>query len=106
LTISDEDELHHVMIGEAAMNLIFSREEVSTGSLINQLQSMARLEEDDDRLLKIWAARKWLLQHKQGSTDAYKKPHWLTAGTEHADPGNREADIRLHRVPDSENMEP
>lgn len=105
MTISDEDELHHVMIGEAAMNLIFSREEVSTGSLINQLQSMARLEEDDDRLLKIWAARKWLLEHKQGSTAAYKKPHWLTAETEHADASNREADIRLHRFSDSENIE-
>lgn len=105
MTISDEDELHHVMIGEAAMNLIFSREEVSTGSLINQLQHMARLEEDDDRLLKIWAARKWLLEHKQGSAAVYKKPNWLTAETEHAQPGNREAEIRLHRFSDSEKAE-
>lgn len=105
MTISDEDELHHVMIGEAAMNLIFSREEVSTGSLINQLQNMARLEEDDDRLLKIWAARKWLLQHKQAGDYAGHTRSWMTTEGEHPAPGGSEADIRLFRFSDNEKAE-
>lgn len=99
--ISDEDERQHVIIGEAAMNLIFSREEISLGSLINQLQSMASVEEDDDRLLKIWEARKWLLEYKKGSTVALSGHHWLSSpGCQH-DPVSNVSDIHMGVYADS-----
>ncbi|MTD26199.1 hypothetical protein [Erwinia sorbitola] len=93
--ISDEDENQHVIIGEAAMNLIFSREEISLGSLINQLQSMASAEEDDDRLLKIWEARRWLLEYKKGSLALPADNLWLSSPGHHSDPVSKESDINM-----------
>jgi len=95
LYISDEDERQHVIIGEAAMNLIFSREEISLGSLINQLQSMASVEEDDDRLLKIWEARKWLLEYKKGSIVPGSGHHWLSSPGYQNEPVSNESDIHM-----------
>lgn len=95
MSIYDKDEKQHVVIGEAAMNIIFSREEVSLGSLINQLQSMASVEEDDDRLLKIWEARKWLLAFKKGSIAPVAGNQWLSSPTHSGDPISKESDIHL-----------
>jgi hypothetical protein len=103
LTISDEDEKQHVVIGEAAMNLIFNREEISLGALINQLQSMASAEQDDDRLLKIWEARKWLLEFKKGALTAPSGNHWLASPDNQSDPASKESDIHMGLYADSDN---
>lgn len=95
MSIFDKDEKQQVVIGEAAMNIIFSREEVSLGSLINQLQSMAGLEEDDDRLLKLWEARKWLLAFKKGSITPPAAHQWLSSPPCSGDAVSRESDIHL-----------
>lgn len=76
---SDADGRDHVMIGEAVIHLIYNREEVSLSALINQLQSMAVDEDDDERLLKIWQARKWLLEHRPGSSAAERGQYWLAS---------------------------
>ncbi|MBD8165237.1 hypothetical protein [Erwinia persicina] len=102
MSISDEDEKQHVVIGEAAMNLIFSREEVSLGSLINQLQSMARTEDDEDRLLKIDEARTWLLEYKKGRTTAPAGNHWLASSGHQNDPVSKESDITMNVYSDTE----
>lgn len=95
LTISEEDELLHIMIGEAAMNVVFSREEISLGNLLNQLQAMASSEEDDERLLCIWKARKWLLEYKQVTNPLTATDSWLSSFTPQQDPDAKESDIRF-----------
>ncbi|WP_158780682.1 hypothetical protein [Pantoea sp. BAV 3049] len=95
---SDEDDTNHVMIGEAAINLIINREEISPGSLINQLQIMASNEENDDRLLKIWEARKWLLDFRKGNVSSAQGQHWLASLERQPDVRSKEADIRPGRA--------
>lgn len=95
MSITDEDDKQHVVIGEAAMNLIFSREEVSLGSLINQLQAMAGAEKDDDRLQNISEARKWLLGYKKGSIAPPSGNQWLSSAGQHSDPTSKDSDITL-----------
>lgn len=95
---SDEDSRDHIMIGEAAMHLIFNREEISLSALINQLQSMAVGEEDDERLLKIWEARKWLLEYRKGSSATERGQNWLASLDRQPDASAKEADIRLNRA--------
>lgn len=105
LTISEEDELLHIMIGEAAMNVVFSREEISLGTLLNQLQAMASDEEDDDRLLSIWKARKWLLEYKQVTNPLTSTSNWLFSSRPQPDPQAKESDIRLSSAQGSEKSE-
>lgn len=94
MLITDEDQEHHIMLGEAAMSLIFSREEISPAALLQQLQAMAGEEDDDDRLLQIWQARTWLLRQKCTQKVPHD-PHWLTSSDSHNDPESRGAEIRL-----------
>ncbi len=59
LDIISEDK-QHVILGEAAINLIFKQEEVTVMTLIRELNAMAENEPEDDRLITIHAARGWL----------------------------------------------
>ncbi|MGB9097914.1 hypothetical protein [Erwinia sp.] len=92
--MTDEDQEHHIMLGEAAMSLIFSREVINPSALLQKLQAMAGDEEDDERLMQIWQARNWLLKQKCSQNIS---PHqgWLTSSDSHNDPESRGADIRL-----------
>ena len=102
MTISEEDESLHIMIGEAAMNVVFSREEISLGSLLNQLQAMAVNEEDDERLLSIWKARKWLLEYKQVTNPLSSTSSWLSSSRPQQDPDAKESDIRFRPTRESD----
>jgi len=55
-----EDEIGHVIIGEAALSLALSEKEISVYSLIDELGFMARMEASDQRLVEIHEARSWL----------------------------------------------
>lgn len=54
------DEQGYVIIGEAALSLALGKKEVSVSSLISVLKDMATVEKDDDRLLEIFEACRWL----------------------------------------------
>jgi len=55
-----EDEIGHVIIGEAALSLALSEKEISVFSLIDELSYMAKEEASDERLVEIHEARSWL----------------------------------------------
>ncbi|MEN4928562.1 hypothetical protein ABEI22_05580 [Erwinia billingiae] len=93
MTITDEDQEHHVMLGEAAMSLIFSRQEISPAALLHQLQVMAVDEDDDDRLLQIAQTRKWLVTQKNHHAGTPSK-NAVTASDSQNDPESRGADNR------------
>ncbi len=57
--ISDEAK-GNALIGEAAMNLIFNREEVTVSTLLKKLKSMAEHEIDEGRLLLMHEVCRWL----------------------------------------------
>lgn len=82
--MSDSDDYNkiHILLGEATMSLIDSRKEVSSETLSIQLKQMAAEENDDQRVIEIWKARKWLLQHSvqnmAGRHGGYASPgRWL-----------------------------
>lgn len=54
------DEQGYVIIGEAALSLALGRKEVSVSSLISVLKDMAAVEKNDDRVLEIFEACRWL----------------------------------------------
>jgi len=59
MIISDEAK-GNALIGEAAMNLIFNREDVNVNTLLKNLKSMAEVEEDENRLLLMHEVCRWL----------------------------------------------
>ena len=77
MIISDEEK-GHVIIGEAAVNLIFNREEISLGALLSELQGMAENEPSDERLIAISAARSWLKAFHQPGTLSREGAVWFT----------------------------
>ncbi|MEM6158982.1 hypothetical protein AAH446_00245 [Erwinia sp. P6884] len=84
MTIYYQENNQQVMIGEATLNLIFSHQDITLLSLIEQLHTMADDEQDDDRLLGIWQARKWLQTFSKG-WHSDSRPDWLEALTSQAD---------------------
>lgn len=76
MTITEDDKKQQVMIGEATFNLIFNHQDVTPLSLVEQLYAMADREQDDDRLLSIWQARKWLQIFNKGERSG-RRPDWL-----------------------------
>lgn len=69
MIISDEEK-GHVIIGEAAVNLIFNREEISLETLLNELKVMAENEPSDERVIAISAARNWLKTFRQQQAES------------------------------------
>lgn len=57
--ISDEAK-GNALIGEAAMNLIFNREEVTVSSLLKKLKTMAETEIDEAKLMLMHEVCRWL----------------------------------------------
>ncbi|WAT02117.1 hypothetical protein [Rouxiella chamberiensis] len=57
--ISDEAK-GNTLIGEATINLIFNREEVTVNTLLRELKSMAESEDDENRLLLMHEVCRWL----------------------------------------------
>lgn len=76
LIISDEEK-GHVIIGEAAVSLIFNREEITLGTLLTELQVMAENEPSDERLIAISAARSWLKAFHQPGTLSREGAVWF-----------------------------
>lgn len=81
MTDSEGYDKIHILLGEATMILIDSRREVSSETLSLQLKQMAAEESDDLRVIELWKARKWLLQHSvqytAGRDGGYASPHRL-----------------------------
>lgn len=104
MSISNEDETHELMIGEAAVSLLFNRKDITIPALLDELNMMGNVEEDDDRLLAIWSARRWLLGRRKSSYPDNNHQDWLSSAMGHADTHRppREESIRLTQHQDEE----
>lgn len=98
MTITDEDQGHHVMLGEAAMRLVFSRQEITPAALLQQLLQMAVDEDDAGRLLQIEQARKWLVTHNNHHAGTHAN-NAVTASDSQNDPESRGATSRQGSSP-------
>ncbi|MFU9135887.1 hypothetical protein [Erwinia tasmaniensis] len=60
-------------MGEAAISLLSMKVEINMAALLGRLAEMGENEEDDERLLEIWATRRWLQRFRQSgqSTEAF-----------------------------------
>jgi len=76
LFISDEAKGNKI-IGEAATNLIFNREPITTANLIKQLKIMAEIEADEDRLLLMHETCRWLQGYISLSCRKPERAGWL-----------------------------
>ena len=76
MTVNIKDK-EHVILGEAALNLVFGNEEVTTGALIRQLDAMAVEETDEGRLAAINAASRWLADFRQPGRLSQPGSLWL-----------------------------
>ncbi|KQN55665.1 hypothetical protein GKQ23_12120 [Erwinia sp. E602] len=71
-----DEETGNVVVGEAAIHLIFNSEEVTLRSLIDTLREMAESEADDLRVMQIYKARKWLMGLREPAT-SLSLPHGM-----------------------------
>lgn len=85
MSVSHEEETHEFMIGEAAVSLLFSRKDITIPALLDELNMMGNVEEDDDRLLAIWSARRWLLSRRKSSYPDTHYQDWLATSPGQAD---------------------
>lgn len=67
----------HMIIGEAAISLAVRDEEINVIALIKQLGIMAETEADDDRVVLIADARKWLKSFIPDSTRERAELNWM-----------------------------
>ncbi|MGP2415450.1 hypothetical protein ACTUSQ_14945 [Pantoea ananatis] len=67
----------HKIIGEAAVNLALHDEEITVVSLIRQLSVMADNEIDDERVIQIADARKWLKSFINVATRERAELNWM-----------------------------
>lgn len=74
--ISDEVK-GNKMMGEAALNLLFNSEQVTTANLVKQLKMMAEIEADEDRLLLMHKTRRWLEGYISVSCRKPERAGWL-----------------------------
>lgn len=104
MSISNEDETHELMIGEAAVSLLFNRKDITTTALLDELNVMGNVEEDDDRLLAIWSARRWLLSRRKSSYPDNNHQDWLAEATGQANTRHRHREdaIRLTQYQDED----
>lgn len=63
--IGDDEKKRYVIMGEAAISLLSFKVEISVAALLGRLAEMGEKEEDDERLLDIWATRRWLQRFRQ-----------------------------------------
>ena len=75
LIISDEVK-GNSLIGEATINLIFNREEVTLSALLLQLQCMAKNEADQDKLTTIGEVYNGLKTYISAETSQAEQPRW------------------------------
>ncbi|CAM3458555.1 hypothetical protein BS639_16610 [Rouxiella silvae] len=76
MIISDEAK-GNALIGEAAMNLIFNREDVNVNTLLKNLKSMAEVEEDENRLLLMHEVCRWLQGYCSLGSVSPERSGWL-----------------------------
>lgn len=90
----------HVIMGEAAMNLILRNEEVTVATLIRQLNAMSGDEPDGGRLAAIKGACRWLLDFRQpGSLSQQGSPWFASPGAaDEGQPQGAEDDIIIGNV--------
>lgn len=75
LIISDEVK-GNSLIGEATINLIFNREEVTLSALLLQLQCMAKNEADQDKLTTIGEVYNGLKTYINAETSQAEQSRW------------------------------
>jgi hypothetical protein len=71
-----EDEIGHVIIGEAALSLALGEREISVASLLSELGLMAKAGGSPDRLAQIAEARHWLSSFSS-PVGAWRKVQYL-----------------------------
>ncbi|WP_067436829.1 hypothetical protein [Duffyella gerundensis] len=74
--ISDEEKGNR-LIGQAAMHLIFGRQDVTVSSLLAELKLMAENESDDDVLMQMHETRRWLAGYRCLSSLSPERAGWL-----------------------------
>lgn len=74
--ISDEVKGNKI-IGEAVLNLLFNSEQVTTANLVKELNMMAEIEADEDRLLLMHKTRRWLEGFISVSCREPERAGWL-----------------------------
>ncbi len=74
-----DDEKGYAVIGEAALSLALSEEEIGADALVRQLDAMAEKEPPGPRLREIGEARQWLLQHRRPGSPDRRAPGWLSS---------------------------
>lgn len=67
----------HMILGEAAINLAFTEQEITLVSLIRQLGEMAEHERSDERVAKIADARNWLKSFTEAASRDRAELNWL-----------------------------
>lgn len=90
----------HVIMGEAAMNIILRNKEVTVATLIRQLNAMSGDEPDGGRLAAIKGACRWLLDFRQpGSLSQQGSPWFASPGAaDEGQPQGAEDDIIIGNV--------
>ena len=73
-----DDDKGHVIIGQAAISLAMSGQEISVQSLIRELSLMAETEQSDRKLEEIFDARRWLQSFSRFQSREQAEQHWMT----------------------------
>lgn len=93
MIISDEVK-GNSLIGEATINLIFNREEVTLNALLIQLEIMAEKEADDQKVLLIKEVRQWLQKYLNLGNHSVEKSNWLETAL--SDSGENNSSFPTH----------
>ncbi len=93
LIISDEVK-GNSLIGEATINLIFNREEVTLNALLIQLEIMAEKEADDRKVRLIKEVRQWLQNYLNLGNHPVEKSNWLETAL--SDSGENNSSLPTH----------
>lgn len=90
----------HVIMGEAAMNLILRNEEVTVATLIRQLNAMSVHEPDGARLAAIKGTCRWLFDFRQPGSLSQQGSAWFASpgAVDEGQPQGAEDDIIISNV--------
>lgn len=93
-------DTEHVIMGEAAMNLIFRNEEVTVATLITQLNAMSVHEPDGARLAAIKGTCCWLFDFRQPGSLSQQGSPWFASpvAADEGQPQGAEDDIIISNV--------
>jgi len=95
----NSDEKSRVLIGEAAIHLALTEQEINVETLIHQLTLMARKETSGPRLALIHAACEWLSDSRALSSQHIEELNWHNMS--HDEPQRSSSDNVVRLTPNS-----